>query len=65
MVLVMREVLLSFNSDFSEITLDSRWSAATYSGNVTRRRAKLDDQDQTANIFAWPRTGLRHMMQTL
>ena len=55
MVLVMREVLLSFNSDFSEITLDSGGAAATYSGNVTRRRAKLDDQDQTANIFAWPR----------
>ena len=54
MVLVMREVLLSFNqtlvNHFEHVD-----AAATYSGNVTRRRAKLDDQDQTANIFAWPR----------
>ena len=51
--------IVSFNSDFSEITLQSGGAAATYSGNVTRRRAKLDDQDQTANIFAWPRNWVK------
>ena len=51
-------IIQSFNSDFSEITLTVD-AAATYSGNVTRRRAKLDDQDQTANIFAWPRNWVK------
>lgn len=29
--------------------------AASFTGNVVRRRARLFDQDQTASIFAWPR----------
>ena len=47
-------IIQSFNAAFDEITLTVN-AAVTYSGNVTRRRAKLYDQDQTANIFAWPR----------
>ena len=34
-------------------------SSTAYQGNVTRRRATLYDQNQTASIFAWPRNWVK------
>jgi len=44
----------------SSVTNDTSFTATTnaggsYQGNATRRRAQLHNQDQTVNIFSWPR----------
>lgn len=44
----------------SSVTDDTSFTATTnaggsYQGNATRRRAQLHNQDQTVNIFSWPR----------
>jgi hypothetical protein len=46
-------VIASVQSETS-LTLTADGSSS-YSGNAVRRRAKLVDQNQTANIHAWPR----------
>ena len=46
-------IVSSIASDIS-LTLTSN-STLAYQGNVERRRVKLIDQDQTVNIFSWPR----------
>jgi len=46
-------VVSSVTSDIALTLVDA--SSSPYNGNVERRRVKLIDQDQTVNIFSWPR----------
>ena len=48
------ELIVSSVTDDTTLTLTGN-AGASYNGNVTRKRAKIYDQDQTASIFAWPR----------
>lgn len=49
------ESIVSSVTDAETVVLTQNFSGSSFSGNVTRRRAKLNKQNQTANIFAWPR----------
>jgi hypothetical protein len=49
-----QELIVSSITNDISLTLTSN-STNAYQGNVERRRVKLIDQDQTVNIFSWPR----------
>jgi len=49
------EAIVSSVTDGTTVTLTAPYSGSNFSGNVTRKRTKIDKQSQTANIFAFPR----------
>jgi len=48
------ELIVSSITDDTTLTLAGN-AGGSYTGNVTRKRAKIYDQDQTSSVFAWPR----------
>jgi len=50
-------VIASVTDDTNAVLTGS--SSVAFQGNVTRRRATLYDQNQTASIFAWPRNWVK------
>ena len=49
-----QELIVASVTDNISATLTGN-STAAFQGNVTRRRVKIINQDQTASIFSWPR----------
>lgn len=47
-------IVQTITSD-NAIVLTTNFSGTTFTGNIIRRRAKIEKQNQTASIFAWPR----------
>ena len=49
------ELVVASVTDNTAAVLVGAPSTGSFQGNVTRRRVKIIDQEQTANIFSWPR----------